>query len=91
MFAGLPIVATDTPSHRESIEPGVSAEVVPLRDPDALAAAVVALLGDPARTRALGAAAREQARDRFDIARISRRHEALYRRVAERHRNGGPA
>lgn len=89
MLAGLPIVASDTPPHRESIEPGVTGLAVPLRDPAALAAAIVSLLDDPDLAHELGAAAREAARARFDIAAIARRHEALYRRVVEHHRAGG--
>jgi glycosyltransferase involved in cell wall biosynthesis len=89
MLAGLPIVATDTPPHRESIEPGVTGLAVPLRDPAALSAAIVRLLDHPERAREMGAAAREAARVRFDVAEIARLHEALYRRVTERHRGGG--
>lgn len=90
MLAGLPIVATDTPPHRESMEPGVTGLAVPLRDPAALAAAIVSLLDDPERTREMSAAAREAARARFDVAEIARRHEALYRRVVAPSAGGGP-
>lgn len=90
MLAGLPIVATDTPPHRESMEPGVTGLAVPLRDPAALAAAIVSLLDDPERAREMSAAAREAARARFDVAEIARRHEALYRRVVAPSAGGGP-
>ncbi|HWN54063.1 MAG TPA: glycosyltransferase, partial [Methylomirabilota bacterium] len=42
----------------EVIEDGVTGVLVPPRDPAALADALEALLGDPARARAMGAAGR---------------------------------
>lgn len=83
MMAGRPIVATDTSIHRESVAQGDTALLVPVQDPAALAQAVGELLDQPDRARRLGERAREVALERFPIDRIARRHEALYRKVAQ--------
>jgi glycosyltransferase involved in cell wall biosynthesis len=57
MVAGLPVVASDIPAVREALAPDAGVLVEP-RDAEALAAAVLALLRDPARMRELGAKAR---------------------------------
>jgi glycosyltransferase involved in cell wall biosynthesis len=56
MAAGLPIVACRTSAVPEVVEDGRTGVLVPPRDPAALAGALAALLGDPARRRALGEA-----------------------------------
>ncbi len=58
MAAGRPIITADTPGIREVLTHGVDAVLVPAGQPAALAAALIALAGDPAARRALGAAAR---------------------------------
>lgn len=60
-------------------------------DPGATAAAMTALLGDPARARALGEAARQRARAEFDWSVLIPRYEQLWAelraiRLAERER-----
>ena len=76
MAAGLPIVAT-----RVGAIPEVAGEraavLVPPRDIGALAAAVTALLADPARLRAMGEAGRAQAA-RFSWEQSGERLDALY-------------
>jgi glycosyltransferase involved in cell wall biosynthesis len=47
-------------------------------DHEALAGALAALLGDPRRAAALGAAARERQVERFSLAAAIARFEALY-------------
>jgi L-malate glycosyltransferase len=55
-----------------------SGVVVPQEDAEALATAALALLADPARAAAVGAAARERARERFAIERIAGEYLAWY-------------
>lgn len=66
MSTGCAIVASDTAPVREAIEDGRNGRLVDFHDPDALARAVAETLADPARARALGAAARADARARYD-------------------------
>lgn len=58
MAWGLPIVATAVGGVPELVEDGVTALLCPPRDVNALAQAILTLVNDPVRSRALGAAAR---------------------------------
>lgn len=55
---GRPVVTADTPAARELLTDGRDAVLVPPGDPEALAAAIVALADGPARRRAVGEAGR---------------------------------
>lgn len=65
----------------EVIESGVHGELVPFSDTAALARALAGLLREPARRRAMGAAACERAHAHFSADIIVPRYEALYRRL----------
>ena len=78
LACGVPVVATATDGAREIIEDGADGLLVPLGDVEALAAAVVSLLGDDARRRAFGERALASARERFDIARAVEATERVY-------------
>ena len=82
-----PAVASDIAGYRDVMtsETGLT---VPPGDPAALAQAVIALLDDEPRRRALGAAARDLARDRYAWDGIARRLLGIYELVAAR---GTPA
>jgi glycosyltransferase involved in cell wall biosynthesis len=54
-----PIIASDVPGCREIVRPGETGLLVPPRDMQALAEAIVALARDPMRRKAMGRAARE--------------------------------
>jgi glycosyltransferase involved in cell wall biosynthesis len=82
MTAGLPIVSTRTMGADEAIEDGRSGILVPVGDAGALADAVVALAGDPARRAAMGRAARERIVAHFTAAQALDRCDAILRRVA---------
>jgi phosphatidyl-myo-inositol alpha-mannosyltransferase len=78
---GAPAVASDIPGYREVLTTATGVAVPP-GDPEALAAALIALLEDEAARTRLGAAARELARERYAWPDIARRLEAIYERVA---------
>jgi glycosyltransferase involved in cell wall biosynthesis/ribosomal protein S18 acetylase RimI-like enzyme len=61
-----PLVLTDVRGCREVARDGVDGILVPPRDPARLAAAIGALVGDPALRERMGAAARERALKLFD-------------------------
>ncbi len=56
---GLPLVASDVPGCREVVRHGDNGLLVPPRDSRALAEALLSLLGDAGRRRAMGARSRE--------------------------------
>jgi glycosyltransferase involved in cell wall biosynthesis len=77
MSLGLPIVSFDCPTGPgEVIQDGRSGLLVPPEDVDALAAAMLAVVEDPARRKALGAGAAERAHD-YALDAIGPRWEAL--------------
>ena len=65
MAFGLPIVATAAGGIPEAVEDGVTGRVVPVRSSEALAAALLEVLSDEGRRRALGEAGRRCFLDRF--------------------------
>lgn len=81
MLAGLPVVATDVGSVREAVVDGETGLVVPPEDPKAMAEAISALMGDPERRAAMGAAARAIAEQRFTVEATVARYLDVYERV----------
>jgi glycosyltransferase involved in cell wall biosynthesis len=82
MAAGLPVVATRVSGHVDTVTPGETGELVPVDDAAAFAAAAAALLGDPPRARAAGAAGRERVRKEFSAERMATEVAEVYRRAA---------
>jgi glycosyltransferase involved in cell wall biosynthesis len=76
--AGVPVVAAAVGGVVEAVEHGRTGLLVPVGDAAALAAAVLALLGDPARRRALGAAGRERVVREFSPAAMAGAYRSLY-------------
>jgi glycosyltransferase involved in cell wall biosynthesis len=80
-LSGLPIVATQMPGCSDVVEHGHNGLLVPPRDPAAFAAAVIELLRDPERSRAMGERSRPLVRQRFELARITGLYSDLYHSV----------
>jgi N-acetyl-alpha-D-glucosaminyl L-malate synthase BshA len=81
MCFGCPSVATAVGGIPEVVEDGRSGLLVPSGDVEQLAAGVSKLIADPPYRAALGAAARERARQRFSADVIVPQYEAMYRRA----------
>lgn len=80
MAAQLPIVGTRVPGITEIVEEGTTGQLVPPRDPAALASAMVAVgMGD---TEAMGTRGYDRAREQYSIERMVIEHERLYDRCA---------
>jgi glycosyltransferase involved in cell wall biosynthesis len=73
MALGCAIVATSGSGFSDFLADGENGVLVPPRDPEALASAIVGLLSDRDLRRRYGAAAAKSA-ERFDAARVSRQH-----------------
>jgi glycosyltransferase involved in cell wall biosynthesis len=78
MEAGLPVVATRVVGTEEVVVDGVTGALVRRDDPAALAAAIGALLADPERRRAQGAAGRRRYRSCFTRERMAADTAAVY-------------
>jgi glycosyltransferase involved in cell wall biosynthesis len=78
MDAGLPLVATRVGGLPEIVEDGRTGILVPEDDHEAMAAAIDAVLGDPDRARAWGAAGRRRVEESFRAAVMVRRVESIY-------------
>ncbi|MBI3361439.1 MAG: glycosyltransferase family 4 protein [Chloroflexi bacterium] len=78
MAAGLPVIGTRAGAVPEIIVNGVTGRLVPAGDAPALAEAIVALLRDSERRRAMGEAGRARARDHFSVEEMARRFEQAW-------------
>jgi len=77
MAAGKPVVATHCGGPEEVVADGETGFVVPPRDPEATAAAVLELLNDPALAARMGAAGRKRVEHRFTADAYARGIEAV--------------
>ena len=81
MAVGVPVVAAHASSTPELMEDGVEGRMVPPRDADSLAAAMIELGSDPERRARMGARGRERAARDFSQARMISAHEELLAEV----------
>ncbi len=86
MAVGLPLVATTTGGIPELVEDGRTGLLVPPGDPDAVAAALLRLLGEPATAARLGAAARRRWEERHQPEQMTRALEGVIDDVLARRR-----
>lgn len=91
MAAGRGVVAADPSGMAEMLrENGRDyGRLVPPQSPPEIAAAVAALLQDPARRREYGAAARQRVLEHYNLSRVGALQEESYRRAMKR-RAAGP-
>lgn len=81
MAAGLPVVATRVGGVPEVVVEGETGLLVPPRDPEALAQAILTLLRDPDLRQAMGQAGRERVREHFSVDQMVKKTESLYQRL----------
>lgn len=82
MAAGRAVVATAVSGTPELVEEGVTGRLVPPGDPEALGAALSALVADAGLRARLGAAGAERARREFSLPRMIDSYEELLSRAA---------
>ena len=70
MGAGLPVIATDKGGASEQVSDGQTGRLVPPRDAQALADALVGLAAQPGLRQRLGMAGRDLIRERFSVERM---------------------
>jgi glycosyltransferase involved in cell wall biosynthesis len=79
MAAGLPMIVSDVGGNPEAVLDGESGLVVPARNPQRLAEAIVRLASDPTLRTRLGTAAAGRIAQNFTIEHCAARYDALYR------------
>ena len=91
MAAGRGVVATDPSGMAEMLRDGSTCFglLVPPQSPEKIAAAVIALLQDPAQRMRLGAAARERVLDDYSLERVGTLQEESYCRAIKRRQAAG--
>jgi glycosyltransferase involved in cell wall biosynthesis len=77
MASGLPVVATRVGGSPEVVEGGTGV-LVPPRDPEALAHAIVRVAGNPDEALLMGRAARRRVEAHFDVRKMVEQYAALY-------------
>jgi glycosyltransferase involved in cell wall biosynthesis len=85
MLASTPVIASDVGSVSEAVLHERTGLLVPPEDPDALSAAIAALIADEERRAELAHAARERALEEFTSAVMARRFSELYAEILTRH------
>ncbi|MDB5618252.1 MAG: glycosyl transferase family 1 [Tardiphaga sp.] len=80
-LAGVPMVATRVPGCDDVVAENWNGHLVPQRDPRALAAAILDLLQDPGRARAMGARSIELVRREFDLNVVADGYSDLYQQL----------
>ncbi|HEX3002613.1 MAG TPA: glycosyltransferase [Angustibacter sp.] len=81
MASGTPVVASAVGGMLDTVEPGVTGEHVPPRDPTAVAQAVRRIVSGPEHLRRLGRAGVERVRHQFTWSRVAAETEAVYARL----------
>ncbi len=81
MAAGLPVIASDTPEHRELLAQGACGVLVPPASADALAAAMLRLAANLALRDRLGASGRQRAAASFSLQRQADDYLSLFCRL----------
>ena len=82
--AGRPVVGTQVGGIPDIIAAGVNGLVVPSGDSNSLAAAVIALIADPAKRLSMGFAGRQMVMERYSSNRMVSELKAVYSRLLER-------
>jgi glycosyltransferase involved in cell wall biosynthesis len=81
MCSGLAVVATDVPGHRDVVTHGKTGLLVPPNDSAVLADAILSLISNPVRRRAMGEAGRRRALEEFGIRLMVDATAAVFRRA----------
>ena len=82
MAAGLPVVACDVGGNPEAVVDGETGRLVPPRDPERFAGAMMELIADESKRRIFGEAGLRRTAERFSLDRMVGEMESLYESLA---------
>jgi glycosyltransferase involved in cell wall biosynthesis len=71
MAIGRPIITTDAPGCRQTVDEGVNGYLVPVRNPEALAHAMLRFIEQPELIAQMGKESRRLAEERFDVHKVN--------------------
>lgn len=71
MAQGRAIITTDAPGCRETVEDGLNGVLVPVRDVQALADAMIRMITDPDQVARMGQYSRQIAVDKYDVHKVN--------------------
>lgn len=77
MAMGRPVITTDVPGCRETVEAGVNGFLVPVRNAQALAEAMMRFVHNPALIATMGLASRRIAEEKFDVRKANDKLSAI--------------
>ncbi len=84
MALAKPVVSTPAGGVPEVISDGLNGRIVPMRSPQAMAEAILALMENPDESQALGVAARRTIETRFTLDRMADDYENFYTEILNR-------
>ena len=91
LACGVPAIATSIGGAAEILEDGITGLIVPPRDPQRLGRAILTLLDDPARARAMGERGSREVAQRFSPDRLADETIRVYESVARTFHRSHPA
>lgn len=71
MATGRPIITSDAPGCRETVQDGVNGYLVPVRNPEALASRMCDMIDNPLRTAEMGDQSLRIAREKYDARKVN--------------------
>ena len=83
MASGLPLVATAVGAVPNVVHNGQTGVLLPAEDVNALTAAIVKLLSEPATRKTYGTAARDLIRNEYSAERMATEYLQLYQQAAQ--------
>jgi sugar transferase (PEP-CTERM/EpsH1 system associated) len=78
MATALPVIATDVGGNADLVVHGQTGEIVPSKQPQALARSILSLVNQPEATRALGLAGRQRVQARFSLPAMVATYQLVY-------------
>jgi len=81
MAAGKPVIVTNVGGNPEVVVDGETGLLVPSRDPQKMADAIMRILSDPSLARRMGEAGRKRVEEKFSLEKMVNEYEKVYRNI----------